>query len=76
MTGKHLTKSNPTIALNVLYAKKEKIYCAYVSKHKSKREKQVILLIFPNVEVWHIAVKKLSALLKRIASKHKAYFTI
>ena len=41
-------KYNVTIALNILYAKKEKIYPAYVSKHNSNLEKQVILLIIPN----------------------------
>ena len=45
MTGKNLT-----IAINVLYAKKEKIYPAYVSKHNSNHEKQVILLMIPNGE--------------------------
>ena len=40
-----------TITLNVLHAtKKEKIYPAYVSKHNSNREKQVILLMIPNGE--------------------------
>ena len=43
-------KNNVTIALNVLYAKKEKIYPAYVSKHNSNCEKQVILLMIPNGE--------------------------
>ena len=43
-------KNNLTIALNVLYAKKEKIYPAYVSKHIINLEKQVILLMIPNVE--------------------------
>ena len=52
-------KNNVTIALNVLYAKKEKIYLAYVSKHNSNREKQVILLMILNGEKWHyLAVKK------------------
>ena len=37
-----------TIALNVLYTKKEKIYPAYVLKHNSNREKQVILLMILN----------------------------
>ena len=32
------------------YAKKEKIYPAYVSEHNSNREKQVILLSIPNRE--------------------------
>ena len=37
---KKLEKNNVTIAFNVLYAKKEKIYPAYVSKHNSNREKR------------------------------------
>ena len=39
---KKLKKYNLKIALNVLYSKKENIYPAYVSKHKSNCEKQVI----------------------------------
>ena len=34
-------KNNVTIARNVLYAKKEKIYPAYVSKHSSNHEKKL-----------------------------------
>ena len=45
---KKFEKNNVTIALNVLYAKKEKIYPAYVSKHNSNREKQVALLMILN----------------------------
>ena len=45
---KKFEKNIVRILLNVLYAKKEKIYPAYVSNH----EKQVILLIIPNVEEW------------------------
>ena len=45
---KKFEKNIVRIPLNVLYAKKEKIYPAYVSN----REKQVILLIIPNVEEW------------------------
>ena len=37
-------------AVNVLYAKKGKIYLAYVSKHNSNHEKQVILLMIPHGE--------------------------
>ena len=65
-------KNNVTIALNVLYAKQEKIYPAYVSKHNANLEKNVILLMISNEEIcevkspgrqWHfISVKKLSAL--------------
>ena len=40
---KTFERNNVTIALNVLYAKKE--YPAYVSKHNSNRKKQVILLM-------------------------------
>ena len=49
------------IILNVLYAKKEKIYPAYVSKRSSNRKKQ-------------FAVKKLPALLRGITSKHHCDF--
>ena len=38
-------------------------------------KKQVILLTIPNREKWHyLAVKKLSALLREITSKHHRYF--
>ena len=41
----------------------------------SNREKQVILLMIPNGEGWHyLAVKKLSALLRGITSKHHGDF--
>ena len=72
-----------------MYAEKEKIWPAYVSKHNSNHEKQVILLMISNREKgcirsetlatwakseggqWHyLAVKKLSALLRGITSKH------
>ena len=43
-------KNNITVALNVLYAKKEKIYATYVSKHNSNHEKQVTLLMISNGE--------------------------
>ena len=43
-------KDNQTIALNVFYAKNEKIYPNYVSNQNSKREKQVILLMISNGE--------------------------
>ena len=42
---KKIEKNSVTIPFNVLYAKKEKIYPAYVLKHKSYCEKQVILLM-------------------------------
>ena len=58
-------RNNVTIALNVLYNKKEKINPGYVSK------KQVIVLMIPNGEgcaakskrTHYLAIKKLSILL-------------
>ena len=41
-------KAYVTIALNVLCSKREETYPAYVSKHNSNREKQVILLMISN----------------------------
>ena len=55
---KKIDKNNRTIALSVLYAKKEKIYPTYVSKHNSNGENQVILLMIPNGEKWHCLVVK------------------
>ena len=64
---KKFQKNNRTIALNFLYAKKEKIYPAYVSKHNSNREKQFILSMIPNGKEWYyLAVKKLLSLLIEI----------
>ena len=55
--------------------KKKKRKPAYVSKHDSNCDKQVILLMIPNGEVWHyVAVRKLSALLRGITSKHLGEF--
>ena len=47
-------------------------------KHNSNREKQVILLMISNGEKqWHyLAVKKLSALLRGIASKHGGFYCL
>ena len=47
---KKFEKNNVAIALNVLYAKKDKIYPPYVSQHNSNREKQVILLMISKGE--------------------------
>ena len=56
-----------------MYAKKEKINPAYVSKQSSNREKQVILLIIPNREEWHfLAAQKRE--LREITSKHQGNF--
>ena len=55
---KKIEKNNVTIALNVLYAKKEKIYPTYVSKHNSNRAKKVLLLMISNREKLHEARSK------------------
>ena len=49
--------------------KKKYVLCL---KHNANREKQVIILMIPNGKGrWHnLAVKKLSALLRGIMSKH------
>ena len=52
---KKLEKNNVTIALNVLYVKK--MHPAYVSKHNSNREKQIILLMVTNEEkLWYFNI--------------------
>ena len=52
-----------------------KTYPAYVSKHNSNHEKQVILLMISNGEKWHyLAVRKLSTLLRAITSKNNGDF--
>ena len=46
-----------------------------MSKYNTKRENQVILLMITDGEKWHyLAVKKLSALLRGITSKHDGDF--
>ena len=75
MTGKKIEKNNVSIALNVLYAQKEKIYPVYVLRYNSNIEKQNILFMIPNGEGWHyIAVNILPALLKGTTSKHQGNF--
>ena len=57
------------------YTKTEEIYPANFSKHKSYRQKQVILLMIPHGEGWYyIVVKKLLALLGEITSNHHGVF--
>ena len=75
---KTFEKNNVTISFNVLYAKKENIYPASVSKIIE------ILLMIPNREKrkaksegrqHYLAVKKLSALLRGVTSKHYGDFS-
>ena len=47
---KKFEKNYVTIALNVLYGRKEKIYPPNLSKYNSNRKKQAILLMIPNGE--------------------------
>ena len=48
---------------------------AYMSKYNTKRENQVSLLMITYGEKWHyLPVKKLSALLRGITSKHDEDF--
>ena len=47
------------------------ICLAYTPKYNSNLEKRITLLILPNEKGWHyLAVKKMSALLRGITSKH------
>ena len=72
MIGKRFERNDIIIVLNVLYAKKENICSAYVSKHNSNCEKRVILLMISNGEKLrhYLAVKQLSVLLRGITSKN------
>ena len=63
------------IALNIFYAKKEKIYLAYVSRHNPSRERQVVRFMIPNGGRWHyITVKALPTSVREISSKHRIDF--
>ena len=47
----------------MLKKKKERIYPVYILKHKSRHEKQVILLMNQDKEKWHyLLIKRLSLL--------------
>ena len=54
----NIQKNNVTIALSIFYAKNEKIYPAYFSKHNSNQERQVIFLMISNGEKWHYLTLK------------------
>ena len=70
--GKRFEKNNPTIVLNTVYIK-GKIGPAYMSKINSNCEKEMISN--EKEQIWqYLAVKKLSALLLRITSKHNGDF--
>ena len=44
---KAFEKNNLTISFNVLYIEEKEIYPAYIGKHNSTPEKQIILLMIP-----------------------------
>ena len=70
-----MLKNNATIAINVLYAKKEKIYPAYVSKYSSNREQKVIFLMISKEEKWYyVTVKTLLAFLREMTLKYNGDF--
>ena len=72
--SKKFESNNKPIAFNILHVphNTKKIIQAYISKRNSDRErKQVILLLITGGEKWHyLAVKSLSALLRRITSNN------
>ena len=58
-----------------MYAKKEKVYPANVSKYNSNPGKQVLLLKIQSGEGWYyLAITKLSILLRGITSKYHGDF--
>ena len=74
---KNFELNNKSIALNILYVphNTKKIRHAYKSKYNLIRENQAILLMITDGKKWHyLAVKRLSALLRGITSKHKEEF--
>ena len=51
------------------------IFLAFISKHNTSNENQIILLMIVNGEGWHyLPVKKLSVLLRGITSKRDGHF--
>ena len=61
---KKFERNNVTIALTVLYATKEKIHPAYVSKNKTNREKQVIFNDFKRLKMT-LSCSKTTSIIKR-----------
>ena len=49
---KTFQKNNPRTALNILYIKEKEIWPVYISKINSNCEKQIILLMIPNEEIY------------------------
>ena len=65
------------ISYNILYVPHNigEIRDTYISKHNLTHKNQVIVLMITNGEKWHyLTVKKLSALICKITSKHDGDF--
>ena len=74
MIGKNLRKIIEQL-LSMFCVLKKKRCPAYISKHNSNCEKQVILLMIPNGErSQYLEVKKLPVFLRGITSKHRCDF--
>ena len=72
MIGKSLKKIIEQLLLMFYMLKQNP---TYISKHNSNRENQVILLMISQGEGWYyLAVKRLSAILSGITSKHHGDF--
>ena len=68
-----MKKIKKSITLNILYLphNTEEIRHAYVSKYNANRENHIILLMITDGKKWHyLTVKKFSALLRGVTSKH------
>ena len=74
---KKFESNNKSIALNISYVpyNNKEIRHAYKSKYNLKRENQIILLMITDGKKWHyLAVKSLSALLRRITGNNNGDF--
>ena len=74
---KKFEENNKSISLNILYVSHntKQIRLAYKSKYNHKCNNQVVLLMITDGEKWHyLAVRRLSALLRRITSNHNGDF--
>ena len=74
---KKFEENNKSISLNILYVSHntKQISLAYKSKYNHKCNNQVVLLMITDGEKWHyLAVRRLSALLRRITSNHNGDF--
>ena len=74
---KKFEENNKSISLNILYVSHntKQIRLAYKSKYNHKCNNQVVLFMITDGEKWHyLAVRRLSALLRRITSNHNGDF--